>query len=94
MKKQTNTLVMEKYCGKTKKFTFWLQMTGSEQLTAIFPLELFENDFLRSQLSIEQRERVAYIAGLEYGSEIAKRIAEIKKKSTDNNSLLKSPKCK
>lgn len=71
-------LVMKKYSRATKRFTFLLEAEGADELMAVSPAELFNNEDLKLRLNSEQREQVAYMAGLQYAQEIAAKLIELK----------------
>jgi hypothetical protein len=79
MENQSVVLVLEKYCGKTRKHTLFIQYLGSDELIECTPTEIFENEALKSCLSASERERVAYLAGMTHINQLAEQITKLKK---------------
>lgn len=70
-------LVMKKYSRETRKFTFFLK-TGSNKLMEVTPNELYSNERLMAHLNHEDREKVAYAAGMQYAQETGMKIAALR----------------
>jgi hypothetical protein len=82
---------MEKYSRQNRAFTYFLQLCDSDELIAMSPAELFANESIKSQLTIAERERVAYTAGMQYEKNMSKQVAEIKKKAIDKKDSQELP---
>lgn len=75
---QTAILKAKKYSRETKKFTYYLEVDAKDDLLVMAPLQLFNNDVLKAGLTCEEREEIAFMAGLQYAQEAVDRLAKIK----------------
>lgn len=58
--------ITKKYSRATRQFTFLLEMEEADELVKVAPVDLFNNEDLKSQLTQEQREQVAFTAGYQH----------------------------
>lgn len=66
MANRSVTLISQSYSDESKSFTFLIRFNETGKVKAMAPAELYKNRKIMDKLSLAERDKVAYVAGMQF----------------------------